>query len=319
MKDHQIRAWLNVVDSGSIRAAARRLGLTQAAVTRAIRDLEEELDAPLVVRSSRGITVTEFGHALTGRLRLAQAQLGLARQDIAQMRGGGGAHVSVAVTPLVFFGVLPEVVRDFRRAMPLAQLTVEEGLTPIVLPALRQGTVDFAVAALITDALPSDIAFEPLRTLEVIVAGRRGHPLAAATRWEELLGCEWLMHLAPGSQHGHLLETLRQRGMALPPRIVRVNTFGVSWGLLTGSDAVTSIPAGMLVLRPYGEQICRIPLQMPLPPLTLGIMALRDSPLSFAAGRLADLFRRALAQRRSAPGSAPTGQARISRRRGDSS
>ncbi len=54
-------------------------------------------------------------------------------------------------------------------------------------------------------------------------------------------------------------------------------------------------PAGMLKMAPYGDQVSRIPLAMPLPPITLGILTLRDNPLSLAAVRLAELFRRALA------------------------
>ncbi len=88
MKDHHLKAWLSLVETGSIRAAARHLHLSQAAISKAIRELELDLDAPLVVRSSRGVTLTECGHQLTLRARLAQAQLTLARQDIQQLQGG---------------------------------------------------------------------------------------------------------------------------------------------------------------------------------------------------------------------------------------
>ena len=52
MKDYQLRALLRVVETGSIRAAARTLQLSQPAVTKAIRELEAEVDAPLVLRLS---------------------------------------------------------------------------------------------------------------------------------------------------------------------------------------------------------------------------------------------------------------------------
>ena len=53
MKDHQLKAWLRLADTGSIRAAARSLHLSQAAVTKAIRELEAEVDAQLVLRSQQ--------------------------------------------------------------------------------------------------------------------------------------------------------------------------------------------------------------------------------------------------------------------------
>ena len=88
MRDHQLKAWLRLVETGSIRGAARSLHLSQAAITKAIRELEEDLDAPLIVRSSRGITLTECGRQLTVRARQSQNQLTLARQDIRQLMGG---------------------------------------------------------------------------------------------------------------------------------------------------------------------------------------------------------------------------------------
>jgi hypothetical protein len=63
---------------------------------------------------------------------------------------------------------------------------------------------------------------------------------------------------------------------------------------VVGTDALLTCPAGMLKVAPYGDQVSRIPLAMSLPPITLGILTLRDNPLSLAATRLAELFRRAL-------------------------
>ncbi|MFD1559586.1 LysR substrate-binding domain-containing protein [Paraburkholderia silviterrae] len=294
MKDHHLKAWLRLVETGSIRSAARSLHLSQGAITKAVKELEEDLDAPLIVRSSRGITLTECGHQLTMRARLAQNQLTLARQDIRQLQGGHEAHVAVAVTPMVFLSVLPEVIRSFRRSMPLADLTLEEGLMPMVLPALREGAVDFAVATPVTETMGSDFSFEPLKAVEVMVACRRGHPLEHATKWEELLECEWLMHLSAGSQHSYLMAELHESGLAVPRRIIKTNTFGVSWNLLTRSDVLMICPAGMMKVTPYADEISRIPLDMSLPRLMLGILTLRDNPLSLAASRLAELFRRSI-------------------------
>lgn len=126
MKDHHLKAWLSLVDNGSIRSAARHLNLSQAAVTKAIRELEQDVNAALVTRRSRGFTLTECGHQLTVRARLTQAQLALARQDIRQLQGSSQGQDSVSVTPMVFLGVLPQVIHDFRKRIPLAQLAVDE-------------------------------------------------------------------------------------------------------------------------------------------------------------------------------------------------
>lgn len=302
MRDHHLRAWLRLVETGSIRGAARSLHMSQAAITKAIRELEEDLDAPLVVRSSLGITLTDCGRELTVRARQAQNQLALARQDIRQLMGGEHARVSVAVTPMVFLGVLPDVLRDFRRSMPLADVTLEEGLMPSVVPALRAGSVDFAIAALIQETLGREFEFEPLRTLEIVVVGRKGHPLAKATRWEDVVDCDWVMQLSPGSQHTFLLDQLERLGLPLPRRIIKTNTYGVTSSLIGTTDALTTVPHGMLKIESQMHPLIRIPVNIPLQPLALGIVTLRDNPLSLAATKFAGLFREALTQRHGALG-----------------
>lgn len=294
MKDHQLKAWLRLADTGSIRAAARSLHLSQAAVTKAIRELEAEVDAPLVLRSSRGIEFTECGRQLTLRARLAQEQLDLALQDIRSLQGSRQGRVAIAVTPMVFLGALPAVLRAFRQAMPQAQLKLFDGLMPQALPLLREGMVDFAIVGSVASALDDDLSLERLDVMEMAVLCRRGHPLGGSTRWEQVCDAEWLMRLAPGSHHNVLLQWLAQQGLPLPRQRVEVASFGVSWGLLTRSDALTLAPARMLELAPYADLIQRVPLQLSLEPMDLGILTLRGKPLSQAAQHLAEQFRKYL-------------------------
>lgn len=292
MKDYQIRALLRVVETGSIRAAARALQLSQPAVTKAIRELEAEVDAPLVLRGSRGVELTECGRQLAMRARLAHEQLSLALQDIRQLQGGKQATVAAAVTPQVFMGVLPDVLREFRRTLPFAQIKLYEGLLPMVLPQLREGFIDFAVAGAVEDALDPDLELEPIAQMDMVVVCRPGHPLCGATDWEQLVHAEWLVHRAPGSHHSVFFDELRRKGLPVPPLTVETNSFGVSWGLVTRSDLLLTVPASFLSIEPYARQVVRIALDMALPALTLGILKLRASPLSLAATKLATLFKR---------------------------
>lgn len=87
MKDHQLRALIQVAESGSIRAAARTMNLSQSALTKALRELEEDVGAELLQRSYRGIHFTAEGEALLARARLVQSTLERARAEIREMRG----------------------------------------------------------------------------------------------------------------------------------------------------------------------------------------------------------------------------------------
>lgn len=286
---------MKVAEMRSIRAAARSLHLSQAAVTKAIKELEGELDAPLITRSSKGIAITVCGEHLTVRARMAEAQLNLARQDIRQLLGGAQARVSVGVTPMVMLSVLSSVLSDFRRSMPAARVSISEGLLPAVLPALRNGTLDFAVAARMATGKDDEYAFEPLRPLEFMIAGRSGNPLARASRWADIVDCEWLLNVSAGSQTEAFLDGLRSAGLALPERIVECDTFGVMWNLMTRSDALLICPSAMLKVKPYSDEVERIRVKVSIPAATIGIMKLRGAPLSLAAATMAEVFRRRVA------------------------
>ncbi len=296
MKDHQLRAWLKVAELRSIRAAARSLHLSQAAVTKAIKELETELDAPLLTRSPQGIAVTECGEHLTVRARLAQAQLALARQDIRQLLSGSQARVAVGVTPMVMLSVLPDVLAEFRASMPAAKVKVSEGLLPSVQPALRNGTLDFALASRMNDSAGGrEFEFEEIRPLEFMIACRKGHPLARAQRWDDIRHCEWLLNVSGGSHTEAFLGGLHEHGLPAPTRVVECDTFGVMWSLMTRSDALILCPSGMLDIKPYGDAARRVRANVPMPVASIGIMTLQGTPLSLAAATMADIFRRRVA------------------------
>ena len=80
MKNHQIRAFTQVAESGSIRAAARALFLSQSALTKSLRELEEDVGAQLLVRSYKGIEFTPAGKVLLSHARLALSMLDKARE-----------------------------------------------------------------------------------------------------------------------------------------------------------------------------------------------------------------------------------------------
>ncbi|MGT2491002.1 LysR substrate-binding domain-containing protein [Cupriavidus basilensis] len=138
--------------------------------------------------------------------------------------------MAVAVTPMAFLSVLPEVLRSFRRSMPLADVSIDEGLMPMVLPALREGAVDFAVAAPVSESVGSDFSFEPLLDLEMMLACRRGHPLENATQWNELLECGVADAPVARQPARALPEESAEPDSPCPARIIKANTFtGVSW------------------------------------------------------------------------------------------
>ena len=87
MKLNQLRDFIAVVEHGSLRLAAAQLGLTAAALSKSLSALEEELHVQLLVRHSRGITLTPFGHTFLARARRIASEAQKATEEMAQLRG----------------------------------------------------------------------------------------------------------------------------------------------------------------------------------------------------------------------------------------
>jgi len=294
MKDHQLKALIQVAESGSIRAAARAMNLSQSALTKALRELEEDVGAELLMRSYKGIEFTPAGNALLVRARLAHATLDKAREEIRLLRGGAGARIAIALTPLVAATILPPVLTEFRRTQPDATLSLEEGLLTHALPGLLEGRLDFAVALANPRDLPYEVIFEPLADVHAVPTGRLGHPLANARTWAELKDASWVLNLTDGSLGNHLLRWLAAHGIDAPTNMVRCASPTLMLELMRRTDYIGFGPTDLLSDSLFAAGLQQFNVA-PVPgPMSLGILSLRGVPLGSSARVLAALFARYL-------------------------
>lgn len=290
MKFHQLKALIQIADSGSIRAAARDMHLSQSALTKALRELEEEVGAELLLRSYKGVSFTPAGQTLQSRARLAMASLAKARDEINLIRGGAGARVAIAVTPLLSIEVLPRVWAEFEQLQPEAELSLSEGFLTTLIPNLLEGRVDFAIVIADPDGLPHELVFVPLTKVSALPAGRIGHPLAGARDWASLQSATWVMNLTSSSHSKTFLDWLRSSGHPAPRRIVQCASPMLMAELMRRTDIIGYCPKTLLddPMFNVGLQSFQI---SPLPPsMDVGMVSLRGVPLHSAAKSLASLF-----------------------------
>lgn len=117
-----IRAFLAVAETGSLSAAARRLGTSQPTLGRQIRQIEASLDLTLFLRRARGLDLTESGAALLPHARrMAEAMNALALTAAGQTEDLRGT-VRLTASTVVAHHILPSIIADIRRAEPLIQI-----------------------------------------------------------------------------------------------------------------------------------------------------------------------------------------------------
>ena len=97
MKLQQLHVLVAVVDTGGIRAASRQLNVSQAAVTKAMKSLEETAGTPLLLRKARGVTLTAAGTRMLARARVIARQVTLAHEELRQTAGEDFGSVRLGV------------------------------------------------------------------------------------------------------------------------------------------------------------------------------------------------------------------------------
>ncbi|BDU76013.1 LysR substrate-binding domain-containing protein [Mesoterricola sediminis] len=296
MKLHQLEAFRAAVETGSIRAAARRMSLSQSALTKALKELEQDLDTALIHRSVRGIQLTVDGRRLLARADLMLRQAALARAEIQQAKGADEGSVAVGVTPLVALTVLPHAVAAFRRTFKHVKLHVVEGLEGIALPGVRQGHLDFGVLVIAGEAVGEDLAFEHWFRASNAVVLREGHPCAGARRLKDLQDQEWLA--TSFGTHGlgtRLLGYFSEAGLPAPARILKCESVLSALSLVRNTDVITFMPMGLLDC-PETQGIRAVALQDPPPPSDIGLITRVDVPLTPVARAFADLMKHQVAR-----------------------
>jgi DNA-binding transcriptional LysR family regulator len=172
-----------VAREGSMTAAAAALAYTPSAISQAIGALEREAGAQLVERGPRGVRLTEAGAVLARHAAALRERLGLAEDELADVRGLRAGRLRLAAFPSAGSVLVPPAIAAFRARHPGVELTLDEAEPSTAADGLRDGRFDIAVVyeydfEPVLD--PGGLELHPLRTDEMLVALPPGHPLADA-------------------------------------------------------------------------------------------------------------------------------------------
>ncbi len=285
----QVRYFVAVAESGSISRAARQLSVSQSAVTEAVKELEGDLGAPLLERSGRGVSLTHRGqvflrHAARILEAVARRQPDAARRGFAGRRaaprrvvGGRRVHPRRPPCPLprAFPAVRVEAFEDSPEYLEHLLVNGELDVAVMVVSRLRQ-----------TDALETSTIVQSAYRLWLPL----GHPLASAKT----------VSLADVAAEGQIMLSLdeiqetaeafwREHGLR-PTVAFRTRSVEAVRSLVATGAGVAVLPD--LVYRPWsleGDRIEARPMVEQMPPVRVGVVWRRGSPLSEAGTRFLDV------------------------------
>ena len=234
----QLQALVTVSESENFTLAARRLGLAQPTVHRAITQIEQEAARSLFERTSFGILPTRLCQALAQAARLAIYEFDQADAELAEFNGGEAGEIVIGAMPLARSGILPQALARFRAERPTFPVRIHDGPYDELLGALRRGAIDFLVGALREPAPIGDVVQQRLFDDRLALLCRPGHALAGRDDLtvDDLLAFPWVVPRR-GTPTRDQFETLfTQSGRNPPERLIESGSLLLMRELLNESN-----------------------------------------------------------------------------------
>lgn len=182
-----LRLFCDVVEAGTITGGAERSALALAAASTRIRGMEDQLGAPLLIRSRQGVTPTPAGRALLKHARVILAQSARMREDLGAYAGGLSGEVRLLANTNALTEFLPEALSSFLARHPHVSVDLEERLSDEIVGLIAEGVGDVGIVAGTVDM--GALETFPFRSDRFVVVTGPDHPLAgrASVTFSEVL------------------------------------------------------------------------------------------------------------------------------------
>ncbi|BAN49212.1 LysR family transcriptional regulator [Metapseudomonas resinovorans] len=284
----QLRAFLAVAQSLSFAQACERLHLSQPALSLAIKNLEESLGGPLLVRTTRSVALTPEGETLLPIARRLLADWDNAEELLRQHFTLQLGKVSIAAMPSFAGNLLPAALKAFRDQHPKVNVAVHDVINEQVLEMVRSHRVELGIA--FEPESLDGLAFTPFYTDRFVAVVPGDCDLARRTEvaWAELLQGNFITLQRPSAVRLMLEEVLAPQHGRLPVAFESHQLVTVGRMVAQGLG-VSAVPS--LCIQQMEELGARcIALHSPQVERRVGLLRLAEHKLSTAAQALSDVL-----------------------------
>jgi DNA-binding transcriptional LysR family regulator len=254
----QLRFLAVAAQVGSFRRTAEMCDVDQPSVSRALRQLENDLGVSLFERARSGVRLTAVGRQFLVEILPVLEQLESAKRSVRAARTGEEGLVRIGILTSLAGGFLRELVQSYTKRHPGVSIDVRDGGRREHLAAVRAGRLD-AVVVTGSEHVPGCVTQELWRE-RVHVALPEGHPLVARSRldWPDLKAEHFIVsRREPGPEVHHYI-VRRSADYSNYPDVEEkaalqdtlMNLVGLGQGITLVSAAWTAVKVPGLVLRP---------------------------------------------------------------------
>ena len=293
VKFRHLNTFVEVARQGSVVKAAEILNVSQPAVTKTIRELEEVLGVAVVERDGRGIRVTRYGEVFLQHAGAALAALRQGMDSVSREIAHAGPPVRVGALPTVSSRIMPRAMSMFLAERTGSEVKIVTGENAVLMEQLRIGELDLVVGRLAATDKMTGFTFEHLYSEQVVFVARAGHPLLqpGVSVFARLPDFPVLMPTRGSIIRPFAERLLIANGVGTLPSQVETVSDAFGRAFLRGSDAVWIISTGVVAADLADGLLVRLPVDTEDSKGPVGLTLRADTPLSGPLSMLIQMIR----------------------------
>jgi len=285
-----LNAFAEVVRQGGFTRAGAVLHLSQPAVSKAVKALEEELGVPLLVREGRTVSLTDAGRVVLERAQLVLSTLHAIEEEVAEVGAVRRGRVRFGVPPMVGGAFFPPVLAAFRSAYPGVALELREEGARRVETLVLEGEIEVGATVLPTDAAAFEVVPLMEDVLRAVVHPRSPFARRKSLALRDLEKTPFVLYRADFALHVHILDACRRVGFS--PQVASESAQWDFMAAMVAADMGVALLPRTICRRLDPSQVRVVPLVDPVLRWDLALIWRRERHLPPAARAFVEVVRR---------------------------
>lgn len=265
MDQKQLERFVDVVESGSLSRTSKRLHVSQPALSKSLRLLEEQLGVRLLERGPRGVKLTAFGEAFYRRARSVTAELRRANDDLDHIKGMLTGSISLGVTPGpgILDQIIPKAIVRVALKRPVLKVRVRSGTISELLVDLHRGDLDLLFTVLDERTKGPDLKTQKLFDDSFALVVRTGHKLLTQKEisLNDLVSSRWVILEDAMTLWDSVAKLASESGIEISTRPIESNSLVFIREVARRTDFIGIIPAYAAEMSTSSGDLRYIPLE----------------------------------------------------------
>lgn len=243
MELRQLRHFLEVIRRASFGEAAEAVNLSQPAISKSIKKLEDSLKIALFERTPSGVFPTVYGKVLVDYAELIENQVNRAIDELEALRGSRRGLVRIGAGPSISRNLLPDVILRFGRRLPDVDVALIEASKEELFLKLSRGEIDLIVSSITEADRKPDFQHRLILRDNMDIVAAIDHPLAQSKKVElsQLSHYRWVIPAIDEPERNYIQRFFADAGLPVPKAAVQTLSLGFLVEFLPGTDHLSYV------------------------------------------------------------------------------